>query len=120
MPKSRARTTSVVTKGNPWSDSCPSRELMSVLASKWVLLIMPLLDRNPRRNNELMRAVDGVSQKMLTQTLRELEERRIVVRRDFGEVPPRVEYELTALGRSLARAVNVLDRWVVDNYHHTL
>jgi DNA-binding HxlR family transcriptional regulator len=93
---------------------------MGVLASKWVLLLMPLLDAGAQRNSELMRSVEGISQKMLTQTLRELEARRIVVRRDFGEVPPRVEYELTALGRSLARAVNVLDKWVVDNYYRTL
>ena len=84
-----------------------------------LLLLMPLLGAGPKRNSELMRAVQGISQKMLTQTLRELEERRLVVRRDFGEVPPRVEYELTALGRSLARVVNVLDQWVVDNYHQT-
>jgi DNA-binding HxlR family transcriptional regulator len=93
---------------------------MGVLASKWVLLLMPLLDKGPVRNNELMRAINGISQKMLTQTLRDLEERRIVERRDFGEVPPRVEYELTPLGRSLARAVRALDEWVMDNYHHTL
>ena len=106
-------------KGNPWAESCPSRALMGILASKWVLLLMPLLGAGPKRNSELMRAVQGISQKMLTQTLSELEERRLVVRRDFGEVPPRVEYELTALGRSLARVINVLDQWVVDNYHQT-
>lgn len=100
--------------------SCPSRELMGVLASKWVLLVMPLLDDGPRRNNDLMRAIDGISQKMLTQTLRALEERQLITRRDYGEIPPRVEYELTPLGRSLARAVNVLDKWVIDNYHRTM
>ncbi len=71
------------------------------------------------RNNELMRAVPGISQKMLTQTLRRLEERQLVVRRNFHQVPPRVEYELTELGQSLANAIAVCDDWVASNYHLT-
>ena len=59
------------------------------------------------------------AQKMLTQTLRSLEERRIVTRHNFKEIPPRVEYELTPLGRSLARAITGLDKWVAENYHLT-
>ena len=105
--------------GDPWNPSCPSRDLINTLASKWVLLLMPLLKTGPRRNNDLMRALQGISQKMLTQTLRSLEERRIVTRHDFKEIPPRVEYELTPLGRSLARAITGLDKWVAENYHLT-
>jgi DNA-binding HxlR family transcriptional regulator len=74
-----------------------------------VLLLIPLLITGLRRNNDLMRALPRISQKMLTQTLRSVDERRIVARDDFGQIPPRVEYELTPLGRSLARAIASLD-----------
>jgi DNA-binding HxlR family transcriptional regulator len=104
---------------DPWNSSCPSRELIDTLASKWVLLLIPLLRTGSRRNNDLMRTLQGISQKMLTQTLRSLEERRIVTRHDFKEIPPRVEYGLTPLGRSLARALTGLDKWVAENYHLT-
>lgn len=106
--------------GDPWTAACPSHELIGLLGSKWVLLVAPLLRSGPLRNNELMRALPGVSQKMLTQTLRRLEQRQLVVRRDFRESPPRVEYELTLLGKSLARAITVLDDWVSHNYHLTV
>jgi DNA-binding HxlR family transcriptional regulator len=101
---------------DPWSESCPSREVLNVLASKWVALVMPLLRRGARRNGDLMRAIGGVSQKMLTQTLRDLERHGLVARRDYGEVPPRVEYMLTPLGTSLAKTMAALDDWVVRNY----
>jgi len=87
-----------------------------MIADKWVLLVLPLLAKGPKRNGELLRALDGISQKMLTQTLRGLEGDGLVVRRDFKEVPPRVEYELTELGRSLGKIVGQLDRWVIENY----
>ncbi len=86
---------------DPWSDTCPSRDVIGLLASKWVALLIPLLRRGPRRNGELMRGIAGVSQKMLTQTLRELEGHGLIARRDFGEVPPRVEYALTHRARRL-------------------
>lgn len=101
---------------DPWSESCPSREVLNILASKWVALVMPLLRGGPQRNGDLMRAIGGVSQKMLTQTLRDLERHGLVARRDYGEVPPRVEYTLTPLGNSLAKTMAALDDWVVRNY----
>ncbi len=101
---------------DPWSESCPSREILAILASKWVALVMPLLRHGPRRNGDLMRAIGGVSQKMLTQTLRDLERHGLLTRRDYGEVPPRVEYALTPLGTSLAGTLAALDDWVVRNY----
>ncbi len=88
-----------------------------MIGDKWALLLMPKLAEGPKRNGELLRALDGVSQKMLTQTLRDMERNGMVLRRDFREVPPRVEYELTALGQSLGRVVAKLDQWVVENYH---
>ena len=74
------------------------------------------LRAGPRRTRQLKRRLGGVSQKMLTQTLRELERHGIVQRQDFGEVPPRVEYRLTPLGRSLASLVIQIEDWVTANY----
>jgi len=101
---------------NPWSAACPSRAVIDMLASKWVLLLIPLLRAGPRRNGDLQRGAEGVSQKMLTQTLRELERHGLITRIDHHEVPPRVEYSLTPLGSSLAKAIAVLDDWVIRHY----
>lgn len=101
---------------DPWNPACPSREVLAIIGDKWALLLMPVLAEGPRRNGELLRRLGGISQKMLTQTLRDLERNGIVLRHDFQEVPPRVEYRLTALGTSLGRAVAALDQWVVENY----
>lgn len=107
--------TADVPEPNPRKAGCPSRELITVLGSKWVLLVIPLLREGPRRNGDMLRSIEGVSQRMLTQTLRDLEEHRLVVRRDFDESPPKVEYALTALGESLANALQGLDTWVREN-----
>ncbi|HYQ95295.1 MAG TPA: helix-turn-helix domain-containing protein [Burkholderiales bacterium] len=101
---------------DPWSDTCPSRDVLGLLASKWVALLIPLLRKGPRRNGDLMRSIAGVSQKMLTQTLRNLERHGLIARRDYAEVPPRVEYALTPLGDSLAKTIVALDDWVIRNY----
>ena len=101
---------------DPWSATCPSRAIIGILASKWVLLLLPTLRDGPKRNGDLMRALEGVSQKMLTQTLRDLEHYGLVMRRDYAEVPPRVEYSLTRTGASLADVVESLDDWVIKHY----
>lgn len=105
-----------IQKADPWTASCPSRAIISILASKWVLLLLPTLRDGPKRNGALMRALDGVSQKMLTQTLRDLEYYGLVKRHDYAEVPPRVEYSLTRTGKSLAKVVESLDHWVIAHY----
>ena len=69
-----------IQKADPWSVNCPSRAIIDILASKWVLLLLPVLRNGPKRNGELMRAIEGVPQKMLTQTLRDLEQYGIVTR----------------------------------------
>ncbi|MCB1484107.1 MAG: helix-turn-helix transcriptional regulator [Hyphomicrobiaceae bacterium] len=97
--------------GNVYTEACPSRAILELIADKWTLLILPALRRGPMRNGDLMRLIGGVSQKMLTQTLRELERNGLVERIDYAEVPPRVEYALTDLGRSLSDAVRKLDSW---------
>lgn len=96
---------------NVCAEACPSRALLELIADKWALLILHALRREPMRNGELMRTIGGVSQKMLTQTLRELERNGLVERIDFGEVPPRVEYRLSELGHSLAETVRGLGGW---------
>jgi len=98
------------------SEICPSRRVLALIADKWTMLILPALQEGPRRNSELMRAVGGVSQKMLTQTLRELERNGLIERHDYGEVPPRVDYQLTALGRSLTGPIWALDRWAEQHF----
>jgi DNA-binding HxlR family transcriptional regulator len=88
---------------------------MAMLAEKWTLLIVAQLAQGPMRTAEIRRRVDGVSEKMLIQTLRKLESYALVSRRSYPEVPPRVEYRLTPLGRSLSRLAGLFGRWVERN-----
>lgn len=102
-----------------FSAGCPSRAALELIASKWALLIFPALDRGPMRNNELLRKIDGVSQKMLTQTLKELEHNGLVIREDRRTVPPHVSYRLSPLGKSLSKTLIGLDRWA-ERHHEDL
>lgn len=102
-------------EGNVYAEACPSRAILELIADKWTLLILPALRRGPKRNGDLMRQIGGVSQKMLTQTLRDLERNGLVARFDHQQVPPRVDYELTDLGRSLSEAVRKLDSWAENH-----
>ncbi|MER7581622.1 helix-turn-helix domain-containing protein [Kitasatospora sp. NPDC097691] len=91
---------------------CPSREVFAELADKWSLLIlMSLAACGPQRFSELQRGVGGVSRKMLTQSLRNLERSGLVLRTVFPETPPRVVYDLLPLGRELAELVAPLGQW---------
>ena len=101
---------------NVYNRDCPSQGILALIGSKWSMLILCSLRAGPRRTHELKRRLAGVSSKMLTQTLRELERHGIVHREDFGEVPPRVEYRLTTLGRSLATLVAGIEDWVTTHY----
>lgn len=94
---------------------CPARYLLELLAEKWALLVIFRLNIKPHRTAELRREIGGVSEKMLIQTLRKLERFGLVLRRDYKEVPPRVEYQLTELGLSLADPVRQVERWVANN-----
>lgn len=115
MPADQEVSSSDRVPPDPLSARCPSRELIGVLASKWVLLLIPLLREGPKRNGVLLSAVEGISQRVLTRTLRDLQAYGLVERYDFAEVPPKVEYSLTPLGRSLADALVSLDAWVREN-----
>ena len=91
--------------------ACPSRHLLDLIGSKWVALVLVSLENGPRRHSELHREIAGVSQKMLTQTLRELERDGLVERTVTPSVPVRVDYELTPLGRDLQHVVRPLKVW---------
>lgn len=91
--------------------NCPTRQVLDRIADKYTVLIMVYLQEKPRRFNELQRMVSGISQKMLTQTLRSLERDGLVTRTIYAEVPPRVEYALTALGESLIDPLDALRYW---------
>lgn len=95
--------------------SCGLDATLRVISGKWKPLILYFLLQGPNRYGELKRAVRGVSDKMLIQQLKELEADGILTRTDHKEVPPRVDYALTPLGRSLADALAPLCNWGVEN-----
>jgi DNA-binding HxlR family transcriptional regulator len=90
---------------------CPSRKVLDRISDKWTALVIYALDEKTMRYGELQRRVGGVSQKMLTQTLRSLEEDGLVTRRIYPVVPPMVEYSLTPLGRSLTEPLTAVRQW---------
>ena len=90
---------------------CPTRQVMATVGGKWASLLVNALADGPRRHGELRGAVAGVSQKMLTQTLRELERDGLVRRTVTAEVPVRVDYELTPLGRTIVPVLRALKDW---------
>jgi DNA-binding HxlR family transcriptional regulator len=95
-----------------YQGNCPTRAILDRIADKWTALIIGLLAHGrSRRFNELKREVGGISQKMLTQTLRELERDGLVKRTMYAEIPPRVEYELTPLGLTLCGPLGALGQW---------
>jgi DNA-binding HxlR family transcriptional regulator len=101
-------------------ESPDCRAVSSVLArvgDKWSVLVIVLLGNGPKRFNELKRMVGGISQRMLTLTLRGLERDGLITRTVFPTVPPRVDYELTELGRSLWSAVEPLCAWASVHAH---
>src|SRR5579872_4776692 len=99
-----------------YQGNCPTRAILDRIADKWTTLIIGILAQSERRRfNELRRMIGGISQKMLTQTLRDLERDGLVKRTIYPEVPPRVEYELTPLGRTLCAPLGSLTQWAHDH-----
>jgi DNA-binding HxlR family transcriptional regulator len=102
----------------PWNvfDShCPTRQVLDLIADKWTVLIIRRLADGTLRFAQLRRSVDGISQKVLTNILRSLERDGIVTRRIYASVPPKVEYSLTTLGRSLCILVEGICGWAEAN-----
>jgi len=102
----------------PWNvfDShCPTRQVLDLIADKWTVLVIRRLSDGTLRFAQLRRSVDGISQKVLTNILRGLERDGIVTRRIYASVPPKVEYSLTSLGRSLCGLVEGICGWAEAN-----
>jgi DNA-binding HxlR family transcriptional regulator len=99
-----------------FDSSCSARHALELVASKWTMLILPALAAGPMRNGALLRRIGGISQKMLTQTLRDLERNGLVVRHDQKTVPPHVEYRLSRIGQSLSDVLVTLDGWAEQNF----
>jgi DNA-binding HxlR family transcriptional regulator len=102
-------------RGNLFSEKCPSREVLKHVTSRWGVLVLVALKAEKFRFSDLRRKVDGVSEKMLAQTLQALESDGFVARKAFEVVPPHVEYSLTPLGREVALRVEELADWIEGN-----
>jgi len=104
-----------VPAGVAGTQACELRDLLDRLADKWSLLVVELLGQGPHRFTELRREIEGISQRMLTRTLRQLERDGLVHREVHPVVPPRVDYELTPLGGTLLAAVEPLVAWTREH-----
>ena len=100
---------------NVYDRKCPTRLVLDRIADKWTVLIVGLLSQETKRFGQLKRELDGVSQKMLTQTLRGLERDGVVSRKVYPTVPPKVEYSLTTLGYTLVDLLKGIRNWSEGN-----
>lgn len=101
----------MATPDDVFNEACGTRRVLDLLADKWTVLLVAALTHGPRRNGELQRQLQGISAKVLAESLRRLEQDGMVTRAAYPEVPPRVEYELTPLGRTLVEPLTALCRW---------
>lgn len=102
-------------RGDLMSASCPSREVLKHMTSRWGVLVLIALERKTCRFSELRRVIGGVSERMLAQTLQWLERDGLVLRKAYEVVPPHVEYSLTDLGIAAAERVRLLTDWIETN-----
>ncbi len=102
-----------VLRGSPYRADCPTRRILDRIGDRWTVLIVVALSEGSARFSQLRRRIEGVSQKMLTQTLRGLERDGLVRRTVLPEVPVRVEYALTEAGRTLCEPLRALDEWSI-------
>jgi DNA-binding HxlR family transcriptional regulator len=101
-----------------WREDCAPRRVLEIFSSKWTSMILHVLETRldgSARTGVLLRSLPGVSKKMLTQTLRDMEARGLVSRRVYGSVPPAVDYTLTPLGRRFVEPIELLYGWACDN-----
>ncbi|WP_209238605.1 winged helix-turn-helix transcriptional regulator [Streptomyces oryzae] len=92
------------------------RQVLDRVGDKWSLLVIAVLESGPLRYSDLLRTVPGISQRMLTLTVRQLQQDGLITRTAYAEVPPRVEYALTPLGRGLHEIAMSFVRWASDHY----
>ena len=103
-------------KPDVFNKDCPSQKVLSRVADRWAaLIICALYEHKVMRNGELMRKIGGINQKMLTQTLRNLEKDGLIERKIYPSVPPKVEYKLTRLGKGVYVPIDRICRWTEDN-----
>ena len=108
-------------RGNVFSDQCPSRNVLKHVTSRWaVLVLLALKEGKTHRFSELRRTINGVSEKMLAQTLQVLEQDGFVLRVSYPVVPPHVEYSLTEIGLQVSEHVVGLADWIEDNISNIL
>jgi DNA-binding HxlR family transcriptional regulator len=105
---------------SPFIATCPTRTVLDSIADKWSSLVIDLLGQGPKRFGVLRRSIDGISQKMLTQTLRNLERDGLVQRRVYPTTPPSVEYALTPLGETLTGPIAAIREWAERNIEQVL
>lgn len=112
MPQQLPSISDKIGRGNLMAAACPSREVLKRLTSRWGVLVLIALESGTHRFGDLRRAIGGVSERMLAQTLQGLELDGMVERKAYQVVPPHVEYSLTPLGREAAEKVRELADWI--------
>ena len=100
-----------------FAPQCPIRDVLDRLGDRWTLLVLMELQSGTMRFTALRRQISDISPRMLSQTLRQLEYDGLVVRTIYSTIPPKVEYALTPLGRSMLKPVSALIEWAGDNHH---
>lgn len=109
-----------VERGNVLASACPSRQILQHLTSRWGALVLVSLHSGTKRFSELHRAIDGVSERMLTKTLQELEADGMLIRKSYNTVPPQVDYTLTEFGAQASKKMFELVDWLEMNLGNIL
>jgi len=102
-------------RGNVLASDCPSRQILNHLTSRWGALVLVSLHSGTKRFSELRRSIDGVSERMLTKTLQELEADGMLIRKSYNTVPPQVDYTLTEFGSQASNKMFQLVDWLETN-----
>ena len=109
-----------IERGNVLASACPSRQILQHLTSRWGALVLVSLHSGTKRFSELHRAIDGVSERMLTKTLQELEADGMLIRKSYNTVPPQVDYTLTEFGAQASNKMFELVDWLEMNLGNIL
>lgn len=104
-----------ITAGTVFLADCPARTAIEILGDKWTAVTLFALADGPKRHGELVGLIGGISRKVLTQTLRRLQANGLIARQAYAEAPPRVEYSLTDLGRTLDEPIRMLTDWAREH-----
>ena len=115
MPEGTIMDPSLTAQPNVLDQNCESRQALDRVADKWTSLVVYALVDGPKRHGELRRTIQGISQKMLTQTLRSMERDGLVERTVIDRIPPHVEYQLTPLGMTLTEPLVAICRWAMEH-----